>query len=331
MLLQLWCNFLPTEKHDIVATPITVPIDQECLRSGGCHFCASRSSATIASVQQKFLRGAKTSFLMQVAEKKRRDAEEKAAKRAEDTEEERKVLNYLSTQAAHLRTRTMNPQQAAEVSNGLVADGAVGTSTTISGARPNYVNLSRPERRSVGLNWSSRDSSAGHITGHADESQGGGFSGPMGPGAAPPSAPSARHEDSSSLPSSAAGDSRSHDQHMAALRTTLGVDFIDDGPLRGPVREGHGTQTQRLAQQPQLSSRSAARPAGAAALPDLLREVQQEQMRLKAQFAEQLEGYGPAASHAGPHRTTQWPDEERRAATQQLAHVEVCHALAPQV
>lgn len=259
---------------------------------------------------------------MQIAEKRRRDAEEKAVRRAEDTEEERKVYNYLSTQAAHLRTRTMNPQQAAAFANGALTDSMVGNSTTISGARPNYVNLSRHEQHSIGLDRSSCDSSAGHLKGDSHGSLGGGLSGPMAPNSLPH-----RAEHSNSLSSLGAGDSRAHDQHMAALRTTLGgVDFIDNGPLRGPARVDHGTRIQRPAQ---LGSGDGS--AGAAALPDLLREVQQAQKRLKAQFAAQLEGYGPETSQKGPQKAAQWSVEERQAATQQLAHVEVCYPPATQL
>lgn len=251
---------------------------------------------------------------MQIADKRRREAQEKAARSAEDTEEEQKVLNYLSTQAANLRTRTMNPQHGATFANGLVTNGMGATSTIVPGARPNFVNLSNLEQNSLGHGGSSRGSSVGHRRG---DSFGGGFSGPL--------APASPYETvhSNSLSSLGAGDTRTPDKHMAALRTTLGVDFIDDGPLRGPVLGDQGTRIRDPTQVPLGAGNG---PAGAAALPDLLREVQEEQMRLKAQFAQQLEGYGREGSHnmhGDPNGAEKWSAEERRAAADQLAHVEV--------
>jgi hypothetical protein len=260
----------------------------------------------------------RSEFDLQIAEKKRREAEEKAAKRAEDTHEEKKALNYLSTQAAKLETRAMNLGNG----NGFVqaTDTVGGTSPVVPGTRPNFVNLARLEQQRLGLDEESRDGSTGLGRG---DSFGSIFSGPLGPTG------SLNHAtNSNSFSSLGAGDTKAHERHLAALQTSLGTDFIDDSPLRGPVNPGKRYPQRAGAQispQPQVPGASGA-PTAPTALPDLLRDMQESRMRLKAQFAEQLEEYGPEGSQnrnvrlEAPQKRA---EEERMAAAEQLAHVEV--------
>lgn len=263
-------------------------------------------------------------LILQIAEKKRKEAEEKAAKRAEDTQEERKVLNYLSTQAAHLETRAMSPLVGGGFPQGSLPEGLATSTTVVPGTRLSYVDLTRPERRSFGTDESLLGSPTRHLRGASN----GSWSGPMGPAG---SVQQPGH--SNSLSSFGAGDSSAQDPHMTALNTVLGVDFIQDAPPRGngsgPGPEAHTVRPHapRWAQ-----SGAEAADIGGTALPDLLREVQEDRMRLQAQHAEQLAGFAMEPSDRLPDD----PDYEEHhlrknqaaAAAEQLAYMEVC-ALLP--